>query len=196
MLLALLFFPPETRAAMSNIIQAHDLKFKPFIQAESIAETVKKMGSALKKEYEDINPLFICVLNGAFVFAADLLRACDFPCEVTFVRLASYQGSNSTGKVTTILGLDVPIKNRHVVVVEDIVDSGLTLSHFLEELSALEPASLKLAVLLIKPDALQVELRPEYYGFQIPNEFVVGYGLDYDNLCRNLPAIYIKTDDN
>ena len=181
---------------MSTVIQAHDMKFKPFIEAGSIAEVVKQMGSALKVDYEDKNPLFICVLNGAFVFAADLLRACDFPCEVAFVRLASYQGSNSTGKVTTIFGLDVPVKNRHVIVVEDIVDSGLTLSHFMEELTALEPASLKLAVLLIKPDALQVDIRPEYFGFEIPNEFVVGYGLDYDGLCRNLPAIYIKTDEN
>ncbi len=180
---------------MSNIIQAHDLKFKPFIEADSIAETVKKMGHALKTEYADKNPLFICVLNGAFVFAADLLRACDFPCEIAFVRLASYQGSSSTGKVTTIFGLDVPLKGRHVVVVEDIVDSGLTLSHFLKELNTLHPASLKLAVLLIKPDALQVDIRPDFCGFEIPNEFVVGYGLDYDGQCRNLPAIFIKTDD-
>ncbi len=180
---------------MSQLIEAHDLKFKPFIEAHAIAKTVKQMGKNLKAAYHDKKPLFICVLNGAFVFAADLLRACDFPCEVAFVRLSSYQGSSSTGKVTTIFGLDVPVKGRHVVVVEDIVDSGLTLKHFLREMAALEPASLKLAVLLIKPEALQVDIRPEYCGFEIPNEFVVGYGLDYDGLCRNLPAIYIKSDD-
>lgn len=180
---------------MSNIIQAHDLKFKPFIEADRIADAVKKMGQALKAEYADKNPLFIGVLNGAFVFAADLLRACEFPCEVAFVRLASYQGTNSTGAVSTIFGLDVDLKGRHVVVVEDIVDSGLTLSHFLEELKKQQPASLKLAVLLIKPDALKVDIQPAYCGFEIPNEFVVGYGLDYDGLCRNLPSIYIKTED-
>lgn len=180
---------------MNNIIQAHDLKFKPFIEADRIAEAVNKMGQALKADYADKKPLFICVLNGAFVFAADLLRACQFPCEVAFVRLASYHGTNSTGKVTTIFGLDIPVKNRHVVVVEDIVDSGLTISHFLEELNSYQPASLRLAVLLIKPNALQVDIRPHYFGFEISNEFVVGYGLDYNGLCRNLPSIYIRTDD-
>ncbi len=179
---------------MEATIEAHGLHFRPMIDREAIDVAVRRLGADIARAYAGSKPLFVCVLNGAFIFAADLLRACPIDCEVAFVRLSSYQGAASSGKVTTIFGLDVPIEDRHVIVVEDIVDTGLTLHHFMRELRQHKPASLRLAVLLLKPDALQVDIRPDYLGFEIPNRFVVGYGLDYDGLCRNLPDIYVLAE--
>ncbi len=177
---------------MKNSITAHDLSFEPFISEMAITARVKSLGSKVREQYQGKCPLFVGVLNGAFVFAADLVRASGVECEVAFVRLASYEGTASSGKVSTVIGMDFEVKNRHVIVVEDIVDSGRTLHFFFEELQKLEPASITLAALLHKPDALQFPVKIDYLGFEIPNKFVVGYGLDYNGLCRNLPSIYQK----
>ena len=177
---------------MKNSITAHDLSFEPFISEAVITARAKLLGRNIREHYEGRRPLFIGVLNGAFVFAADLVRASGTECEVAFVRLTSYEGTASSGKITTVLGLDFEVKNRHIIVVEDIVDSGRTLHFFFEELKKLEPASIALAALLYKPEALQFPIKIDYLGFEIPNKFVVGYGLDYNGLCRNLPSIYQK----
>lgn len=175
---------------MKKRITAHGLTFEPLIESHQIAEKVTTLGRRISSDLRGERPLFLCVLNGSFVFAADLLRACDCECEVAFIRLASYDGTQSTGRVSTILGLDVSVENRHVIIVEDIIDSGETMRHFLAELEALSPASVRLAVLLLKPDALKHPLQVDYLGFEIEDKFVVGYGLDYDGLCRNLGDIY------
>lgn len=175
---------------MGNHITAHDLRFEPFIGEAELASKVKELGATIRQDFEGKRPLFVSVLNGAFVFAADLIRAANIECEIAFVRLASYEGTASTGQVETIFGLDIEVKNRHVIVVEDIVDSGRTLNYFMSQLLDLRPASISLAALLFKPDALQLPVKIDYLGFEIPNKFVVGYGLDYNGLCRNLPSIY------
>jgi hypoxanthine phosphoribosyltransferase len=175
---------------MKKTITAHDLTFEPFIESAEIARRVEDLGRRIGEKYKGQRPLFLCVLNGAFVFAADLLRACDLECELAFVRLASYEGTGSSGNVKTVLGLDIPIKDRPVIVVEDIVDSGRTLHHFMAYLQKMEPASIALAALLHKPGALKFPVKIDYQGFEIPDKFVVGYGLDYDGLGRNLKDIY------
>lgn len=175
---------------MKNTVTAHDLTFEPLIDRSEIIEKVQSIGKQISRDYEGKCPLFLSVLNGSFIFAADLLRACDLECEVSFLRFSSYDGTQSSGQISTVFGLDRPVKDRHIIVVEDIVDSGQTLHHFMAELNDLEPASVALAVLLLKPDALQFDLNINYLGFEISNKFVVGYGLDYNGLCRNLDGIY------
>ncbi|MBI5916738.1 MAG: hypoxanthine phosphoribosyltransferase [Bacteroidetes bacterium] len=175
---------------MKKHITAHGLRFEQFIRKKEIAGRVEALASQILEVYEGKRPLFLCVLNGAFVFAADLVRACGVECEVAFVRLASYEGTQTTGQVSTVMGLDFEVKNRHVIIVEDIVDSGRTLHFFISELGGLEPASVSLAVLLLKPEALQFPIKINFLGFEIPDKFVVGYGLDYNGLCRNLEDIY------
>ena len=171
-------------------IQLHDLTFSTSISAERIAERVEQLGVDLNLDYEDKNPIFIAVLNGAFVFTADLVRQFKGNCELSFVKLASYAGTESTGDIATRIGLETEVRGRHVIVTEDIVDTGNTMFHFLQELEALSPASIEIASLLVKPDALQHNLDIKYKGFEIPTDFVVGYGLDYDGLGRNFPDIY------
>jgi len=171
-------------------ITAHDLTFVPFIDKEKITKRVAELGQKITKDYKDERPLIIGVLNGAFVFISDLVRACEVECEVEFVRLKSYSGTTSTGEIRSVFGMNVPVEGRHVIVVEDIVDSGRTLNYFLKDIQAKNPASVRLASLLLKPDALKFPIEVDYLGFEVPNKFVVGYGLDYDGLCRNLPAIY------
>ncbi len=173
-----------------ELIQIHDLQFVPFIKAAQIAMRVGEMGEAVRAEYTDKCPIFISVLNGAFIFAADLVRASQVECETAFTRLSSYEGTASTGVVKNTLGLDVDLKGRHLVVVEDIVDTGRTLHKFITHLRAQEPASLKVAALLFKPEALQHPLDIDFLGFEIPNKFVVGYGLDYNGRGRQLSSIY------
>ncbi|HMQ46973.1 MAG TPA: hypoxanthine phosphoribosyltransferase [Saprospiraceae bacterium] len=175
---------------MTTTVKIHDLEFEPFLSKALIADRVQELGIQISTDYEGKMPLFLGILNGAFVFAADLIRACSIPCEVAFMRLASYDGLQSSGAVRTLVGLDSNIKDRHVIVVEDIVDSGRTLSHLMPQLQALQPASLALATLLFKPDALESAVDIDYLAFEIPNRFVVGYGLDYNGLGRNLPDIY------
>lgn len=175
---------------MSNEITAHDLTFVPFISRERIAERVAELGKEITKDYRGKRPLIIGVLNGAFPFIADLVRACEVECEVEFVRLKSYAGTSSTGSIRTVFGLNISVENRHVIVVEDIVDTGRTLDFFLKDLQSKNPASVRLASCLLKPEALQFPVKVDYLAFEIPNKFVIGYGLDYDGLGRNLPGIY------
>jgi hypoxanthine phosphoribosyltransferase len=174
-------------------IKLHDKYFTPFISAKKIAKRVAEMGKDITENYRDKRPILLSVLNGSFVFAADLARAIDTDCEITFVKLTSYKGISTTGNVQTVLGLDIDLRGRHIIVVEDIVDTGNTLHNFLKGLQVSEPASVAIAACFFKPDALQHPLSIDYLGFSIPDKFIVGYGLDYDGLGRNLPAILQNT---
>lgn len=172
------------------MIKLHDKYFEPYLSSSQISARVAELAAALDRDYSDKRPLFVAVLNGSFIFAADLFRILTIEAEICFVRLASYRGLKSTGPVATAIGLDIPIANRHVVVLEDVVDSGNTLNAFLPQLSSEKPASLKIASLLYKPESAIFPLDIDYMGFSIPSGFVVGYGMDYDGLGRNLPEIY------
>ena len=175
---------------MSKLVKLHDLTFEPFISAAAIKRRTTEIGKEISIKFADKKPLFIAILNGAFVFAADLVRACNLQSETIFIKLTSYHGLESSGTVKTMIGLDMDIENRHIVIIEDIVDSGRTMHHFINDLKEKKPASISLATLLIKPGALQFPIKPEYVGFEIPTKFVIGYGLDYDGLGRNYPDIY------
>jgi hypoxanthine phosphoribosyltransferase len=170
--------------------QVHDKSFKLFITEKEIDSRIQELGKALTERYRDENPIFLVVLNGAFMFASDLMKTLDFDCEIHFIKLASYEGLSSTGNVKTVIGLNQNIEHRTIIIVEDIVDTGKTLYQLLPELDVLKPKSISICTLLQKPDALTVDLKVDFVGFEIPNKFVVGYGLDYDNLGRNFSAIY------
>ncbi len=172
------------------IVQVHDKQFKPYINAKQINEQIDKLANSINEDYVGKTPLFIAILNGSFIFAADLFKAITIEAEISFIKLASYKGTKSTGNVITSIGLDEPLKNRHVVIIEDIVDTGKTLHQFLPQLLNQQPASLKIAALLHKPEALQFPITVDYLGFEVPNKFLLGYGLDYDGLGRNLKEIY------
>lgn len=172
------------------MITVNNLQFKPFIAAETIQQRIDELGVALRERYAGQRPLFIGILNGAFIFTADLVRAAELECEVTFMRLSSYAGLQSTGQVTTNLGLDIEIKDRHVILVEDIIDSGRTLYELSKKMLEQGPASVAIATLLLKPDALQFPLEADFVGFSIPSKFVIGYGLDYNQAGRELKEIY------
>jgi hypoxanthine phosphoribosyltransferase len=175
---------------MKDMIQVLDKVFKPYLSKEDIQKHINRLADELAMEYAGKNPLFISVLNGSFMFASDLFKAIRFNAEICFIKLASYKGTKSSGNVVSVIGLDMSLKDRHVIVLEDIVDTGRTLSHFLPELENQQPASLKLCVLLHKPEATVFPVPLDYIGFTIPNRFVVGYGLDYDGYGRNIPEIY------
>lgn len=178
----------------NDLIRIHDLQFAPLISEEAVQERVAALGQELTQRLYGKKPLFISILSGAFVFAADLIRAFDSHCEIGFVKLASYTGTRSSGDVQTVMGLDKDLKGRHLVVVEDIVDTGRTLHFFLEHLRAQQPASICTVAFLRKPDALQFPVQVDLTGFDIEDKFVVGYGLDYDNLGRNLSGIWQLRD--
>lgn len=165
-----------------------------FLFLRKIKARVAEVAAQISHDLEGKRPLFLAVLNGSFVFAADLLRGIETPCEISFVRMASYEGTSSTGAVKQLIGLKEDIKDRTVVIVEDIIDSGLTMVHLLELLKEKQPADIKIAALLVKPGNLKVELDIPYCCFEIPNDFIVGYGLDYDGEGRNLPSIYTVTE--
>ena len=172
-----------------------DKKFKLFIPQAAIQQRISELSQRLTSDYANKNPLFITVLNGAFIFAADLIRQIDIPSEITFVKFTSYESMQSTGKVDQIIGFDDDIFQRHVVLIEDIVDTGLTMTEIMRELKRFRPLSLELVTLLTKPEARQKEIDLKYVGFEIENKFVVGYGLDYDGYGRNLQDIYILDED-
>ena len=174
----------------TNTIQIHDLTFQPFISREEIEAKVREMAKSIDRDFEGKNPLFLVILNGSFIFAADLCRTCDFNYELAFIKLSSYDGLASSGEVKTVFGLDRDIEGRHIIIIEDIIDSGKTLSEFIPKLKAMNPASVSLAVLLLKPDAVQHEIPIDYLGFEIPDKFVIGYGLDYNEMGRDLGDIY------
>jgi hypoxanthine phosphoribosyltransferase len=164
--------------------------FVRFISAARIRASVKAIAMLLQKDYETKNPIFLCVLNGSFVFAADLLREINFNCEVDFIKISSYKKQNSTGKIISQIGLKKEIQGRHVIILEDIADTGATLKYLTYDLKKLKPASLKIAALLVKPEVLKKKIKIDFAGMQIPNHFVIGYGLDYDGFGRNLKDIY------
>lgn len=172
-------------------VTVKDKNFKVFISEEDIRKRVKEVAAEISRDMSGKRPLLVAVLNGSFVFAADLMRELDFPCEISFVRMASYAGTSSTGKVRELIGLSESIEGRSVVVVEDIVDSGLTMKEMLALLDAQHPAEVSIASLLVKPGNLKVDLDIRYRCFDIPNDFIVGYGLDYDGEGRNLRDIYV-----
>lgn len=175
-------------------IKVRDREFAVSIPEEKIKARVAEIAAQISHDLEGKRPLFLAVLNGSFVFAADLLRGIDTPCEISFVRMASYEGTSSTGDVKQLIGLKEDIKGRTVVIVEDIIDSGLTMVHLLDLLKEKQPADIKIAALLVKPGNLKVNLDIPYCCFEIPNDFIVGYGLDYDGEGRNLPSIYTVTE--
>ena len=167
-----------------------DKTFETSIPEAEIQKRVKAVAERLNHDMAGKNPLFLAVLNGAFIFAADLMREITIPCEISFVKLASYQGTTSTGKVTEVLGVNEDLTDRHIVIVEDIVDTGLTMKRMIESLGTRHPASVEVCALLVKPEKLQVELDIKYAAMEIPNDFIVGYGLDYDQQGRNPRDIY------
>ena len=177
-----------------SVIQVHDKKFTPYLTVSQIEEQVSRLADLINKDYEGKTPLFIGILNGSFMFASDLFKKINIEAEISFIKLASYKGTKSTGNVITSIGLDESLKGRHVIILEDIVDTGKTLHEFLPQLRDQQPASLKIAALLHKPEALVHALTIDYLGFEVPNKFLLGYGLDYDGLGRNLKEIYRLVD--
>ncbi|MBI1341468.1 MAG: hypoxanthine phosphoribosyltransferase [Terrimonas sp.] len=171
-------------------IVIHDKKFIPYLSEKEIQGRIVELAAAINQDYSGKNPLFIAILNGSFMFAADLFKAITIEAEICFIKLASYKGTSSSGQVITAIGLDADLINRDVIIIEDIVDTGKTLNEFLPKLQHQQPASLKIVALLHKPEAAKFPIRIDYTGFTIPNRFVVGYGLDYDGLGRNLKEIY------
>ena len=171
-------------------VQVVDKEFNLYIPEEAIKARIEEIAADIRNDLAGKNPLFIIVLNGAFVFVADLLRATDIPCEINFIRLSSYEGTNSTGKMKNIIGLNENIEGRSVVIVEDIIDTGFTMQYMCDLISKGKPAELRIASLVVKPGKLQVDIKADYKCFDIDNDFIVGYGLDYDGYGRNLKDIY------
>lgn len=173
-----------------SVITVHDKTFVPYLPETLIQEKVKELAAELDKDYAGKKPLFIAILNGSFMFTADLFKYLTIEAEICFIKLASYKGTKSTGQVVTAIGLDTDINDRHIVILEDIIDTGKTMNEFLPQLRNQQPASLKVAVLLHKPDATVFPVTIDYCCFSIPNKFVLGYGLDYDGLGRNIRELY------
>ncbi len=177
-------------------MQIKDLDFEPYLSRATIQQQLAKLAEDINRDYAGKDPIFIAVLNGAFIFMADLARHISIPSEITFVKVKSYEQLQSRGEHREFIGLEVSIQGRHVVVVEDIVDSGNTIQFLLQQLRQQNPESIAIATLLFKPEALKHTLDLNYVGFQIPNDFVVGYGLDYDGFGRNLSDIYkLKSEE-
>ena len=171
-------------------IQVKDREFEVFLKEKDIQKEIKRVASEINRDYIGKEPLFLCILNGAFMFAADLLKEVNVPCNVSFVKVASYSGTDSTGKVKELMGLNESVEGRHVIIVEDIVDTGYTMRDILDSLSENNAASVQVCALLCKPDKLKVDLDLKYLALNIPNGFIVGYGLDYDGFGRNSRDIY------
>jgi hypoxanthine phosphoribosyltransferase len=173
-----------------STIQVLDKTFEPYLKEAAIQEKITELAVQLNQDYAGKRPLFLSVLNGSFLFTADLFKQITIEAEVSFIKLASYKGTSSTGNVITAIGLDINVKERHIIILEDIIDTGKTLHHYLPQLESMQPASVKIAVLLNKKEALIYPVQIDYACFDIPNKFVVGYGLDYDGLGRNSKDIY------
>jgi hypoxanthine phosphoribosyltransferase len=173
-----------------SIIRVHDKEFDLYIPQDQIERAIKKVADNINRDMAGKNPLFLVVLNGAFMFAAELFKSLELECEVSFVKLSSYSGTQSTNVVRELIGLDQPVAGRNIVLVEDIVDSGLTLNYTIDKLKKLEAKSVTIATMLFKPKAFRYNYEVEYVGIEIPNDFIIGYGLDYNEHARNLPDIY------
>ena len=178
------------------MIQINDKSFEVFIRENELQEKIKMLAARINDEYQGKEVIFIAILNGAFMFAADLLKSITLPCEISFVKVSSYHGGMSTtGRVDELIGLNASIENKEVIILEDIVDTGITIDKIITLLKAESPASVKVCTLLYKPDAFKGKKAPELVGITIPNKFVVGYGLDYDEKGRNLREIYQLKED-
>jgi hypoxanthine phosphoribosyltransferase len=173
-----------------SIVKIKDKTFQTSITESEIKQRVKELAAKLSNDLKGKNPLLLGVLNGSFIFAADLMREMTIPCEISFVKLASYQGITSTGKVHEVLGINENLSGRDIVIVEDIVDTGRTMKQMVESLGTRNPASIHICTLFVKPDKLEEPLDIEYAAFSIPNDFILGYGLDYDQQGRWLKEIY------
>ena len=178
-----------------NIVKIKHKTSKTSIPEEEILKKVKAVADMINADMADKNPLLLAVLNGSFVFAADLMRMINIPCEISFVKLASYQGTTSTGTVKEVIGINEDISGRTVIIVEDIVESGLTMKRMIESLGTRNPESIHICTLLLKPERLKVPLDIEYVAMEIPNDFILGYGLDYDQQGRNLRDIYTLVEE-
>jgi hypoxanthine phosphoribosyltransferase len=174
----------------NKIEQVRDKNFELLISEEELRARVLELGNELSEVYENRNPLFIAILNGSFIFAADLIREIHIPSEISFIKLSSYNNFQSTGKIRELIGLEKNIFKREIVLIDDIIDSGNTMAWLIDHLKELGPASIELVSLLLKPEAMTNKLKPGYTGFEISNKFVIGYGLDYDGYGRNLKDIY------
>lgn len=172
-------------------VQLHDKIFKPLISEAEIQKAVVSIANKIDSDYTTNSPIILPVLDGAFVFAAALTNKLECKAEYSFIKFKSYHNTQSTGTVSELLGLDIDIKNKDILLVEDIIDTGLTISYLLEELKKYQPRSIKVATLLSKPEAIKVPLQIDYCGIEIPNNFIVGYGMDYNGLGRNLNEIYV-----
>lgn len=175
-------------------VKVHDKHFEPFITEEKIQVEVSRIANEMNRDLASKDPIFLGILNGAFMFASDLYKQLTFPCQITFLKLASYSGTQSTGTVKQLIGINRDLKDRVVVVLEDIVDTGVTLETIIRQLSGYQPAEIRVATFLHKPDATVKEVKLDYVGMEIPNDFILGYGLDYDGYGRNFKEIYRLLD--
>ena len=173
-----------------STVQLKDKTFRTSIPESVILEKVKAVAKRINEDMAGKNPVFLAVLNGSFIFAADLMREITIPSQISFVKLASYEGTHTTGKIHEVIGINEDLTGRHIIIVEDIVDTGLTMKRMIEQLGTREPASISICTLLFKPEKLQVDLDIKYVAMEIPNDFIVGYGLDYDQEGRGLRDIY------
>ena len=177
------------------MVEVLDLKFKELITSEEIQARVDDIANQINVRFADKKPIFLGILNGSFLFIADIFKKLTIPCEVSFLKIHSYQNTESTGKMKELIGLNQPIEDRHVVILEDIVDTGRTLDFLMKTLEIHHPASISVATLLHKPEAMLIPIKLDYVGFEIQNQFVVGYGLDYNGFGRNSGSILIKVDE-
>lgn len=173
-----------------NTITVKDKQFQLFLSGNQINAAIHRLADTINSDYRGKRPVFLVVLNGSFMFAAELLKNIEEECEVSFVKLASYQGTRSSQTVKQLIGLNESIEGQDVIVLEDIIDTGITMENLLEQLRALHPKSIRIATMLFKPDAFIKNFKIDYIGLEIPNDFIVGFGLDYDGFGRNLPDIY------
>lgn len=178
----------------AEIIEVHGKRFRKYLPEQAIQQEIQRIAGEMNRHLADRDPVFMGILNGAFMFASDLFKLLTFPCQITFLKLASYSGTHSTGSVRQLIGINLDLRDRVVVVLEDIVDTGVTLDTIIRQLSGYEPGEIRVATLLQKPAAMVKEVRLDYVGMEIPNDFVLGYGLDYEGYGRNLKEIYQLID--
>ncbi|MFC4871216.1 hypoxanthine phosphoribosyltransferase [Negadavirga shengliensis] len=172
------------------MVKIKDRRFEPYIHESKVLERVSLLAKNIERDYRGKEPLLLAVLNGSFMFISDLAKSINIPIEVSFIKISSYQATRSSGEIKKLVGLDRVLKGRDVIIVEDIVDTGKSMAYILEMVQEQEPASVEIASLLLKPASLEQQIKIKYLGFEIPDAFVVGYGLDYDGLGRNLNHIY------